>query len=309
MHFVILCATRRGYLFVRKLTEIAPQHRLTVFSFPEDPWEPAYLDDIRELTLAKGGDFLVTKNIGGEKWHQFWQDNDVDIMFTVSWRYMIPPQIYQRPRLGTYVFHDSILPEYRGFAPVVWAIINDEAYTGATLFEIDEGFDEGDVIAQERVPIGATDTIAVVMEAVTQAYLNLLEQNLFNILDQTAPRYKQDHSNATYTAKRLPIDNQIDWSASTRTIYNLIRAVTRPYPGAFTYLCGQKVQIWSACYVPNEQRYVGRIPGRVVEVRSGEGSVVLTGDGSLLLREVQVEGGEVICASEVFNRVSHTLGQ
>lgn len=309
MRIVTLCATRRGYLFVQKLAELAPQSELVVFSFPEEPWEPRFLDDIRELTLARGGRFFETKKVGSPRWGQFWDSTDVDLMFVVSWRFMIPASVYQRPRLGTFVFHDSLLPEYRGFSPTVWAIINGEDHTGVSLFEIADGVDEGDIIAQERVPIGPDDTIAAVMEQVTHTYLDLLEQNLDNLLRGTAPRYPQDHSRATYTTKRLPEDNLIDWSGPTEQAFNLIRATSTPYSGAYTFLDGQKIRVWSAKRLSISRSYIGRIPGRVVEVWPEEGSVVLAGDGSLLLTEVQLEGGEVVCATDVLNRLSQTLGR
>lgn len=309
MRIVTLCVTRRGYLFIQKLTELAPQSELIVFSSPEEPWEPRYLTDIRELTLTRGGQFFETKQVGSPRWHQFWESTAVDLMFVVSWRFMVPARVYQRPRLGTFVFHDSMLPTYRGFSPTVWSIINGEDHTGVTLFEIADGVDEGDIIAQKRVPIGPEDPIAVVMERVTQTYLDLLEQKLDDLIQGNVPRYPQDHSRATYTSKRLPEDNQIDWTAPTEHIFNLIRAVSNPYSGAYTYLDGQKIRIWSARCVSNARHYVGSIPGRIVEVRPGEGSVVLTGDGSLLLTEVQLDGGEVICATDVLNRLSHTLGR
>jgi len=309
MRIVTLCATRRGYLFVQKLTELTPQSELVVFSFPEDPWEPPYLDDIRELTLAKGGQFFEAKQVGSPRWGQFWESTPVDLMFAVSWRFMIPASVYQQPRLGTFVFHDSMLPEYRGFSPTVWSIINGEDHTGVSLFEIADGVDEGAIIAQKRVPIGPDDTIAVVLERVTETYLELLEQSLDNLMKGIAPRYPQDHSRATYTSKRLPEDNLIDWTGSTERAFNLIRASTFPYSGAYTYLEGQKLRIWSARRLVDGHHYVGRTPGRVVEVRPGEGSAVLTGDGSLLLTEVQIEGGEVACATDVLNRLSQTLGR
>lgn len=308
MRIVLLCATRRGYLFLERLAELLPQSDFVVFSFRETPWEPPFLDDIRELSLATGGQFFEARQVGGADWNRFWGSTDVDLMFVVSWRYMIPASVYLRPRLGTFVFHDSLLPEYRGFSPTVWAIINGEDHTGVTLFEIAEEMDAGDIIDQERIVIGPDDTIAVVMERVTQTYLQLLERNLDGLITGTAPRYRQDHSRATYTCRRLPEDNQIDWAWSSNSIYNLIRAVSAPYPGAYTYFSGQKMRVWSARRVTNARRYVGRIPGRVVEVRRGEGSVVLTGDGALLLSEVQVEGGEVVCASNVLSSLSHTLG-
>jgi methionyl-tRNA formyltransferase len=112
---------------------------------------------------------------------------------------------------------------------------------------------------------------------------------------------------ATYTCKRTLADNQIKWQSKTKEIYNLIRAVSQPYPGAFSYLSGEKIRIWSAqpIQVPP---YIGRVPGRVIQVHPGVGSVVLTGDGALLLKEAQRERGDIECAAAIFNRLSQTLG-
>ena len=308
MHIVLLCATRRGYLFLKKLCELLPQARLTVFSFEEDPWEPPFLYDIRELTLANDGQFFETKQIGSNYWSKFWESTTVDLMLVVSWRYMIPAGVYRRPRQGTFVFHDSLLPEYRGFSPTVWAIRNGEDHTGVTLFEIADDVDSGDVVDNVRIPIGPDDTIGIVMEWVTQAYLDLLERNLYNLLNGTTSPYLQDHSLATYTCKLFPDDSQIDWTATSESIYNLIRAFTAPYPGAYTYLSGQEMRIWSAQRVVKGRRYVGGIPGRICEIQPGKGSVVLTGDGSLLLTRVQMEGGEPVCAADVLKSPSQTLG-
>jgi methionyl-tRNA formyltransferase len=309
MHIVLLCATRRGYLFLKRLIELLPRVDLTVFSFREEPWEPPFLEDIRELTLASGGQFFESRQVASQRWSWFWESTKVDLMFLVNWRYIIPSSVYLRPRLGTFAFHDSLLPEYRGFSPTVWAIINGEDHTGVTLFKINDEVDAGDIVDQERVPIGPDDTIAVVMERVTQTYLDLLERNLDDLIKGTARLYPQDHSRATYTCKRLPEDNQIDWTASSESIYNLIRAVSAPYPGAYTYLSGRKMRVWSARRVTNVPRYVGRVPGRVIEVRPGEGAVVLTGDGALLLTQVQMEGGQIVCAADVLNSLSLTLGR
>jgi len=308
MRVALLCATRRGYLFLQELAELLPQSEFVVFSFRETPGEPPFLDDIRGLTLAIGGRFFEARQVCSSHLNEFWESTSVDLMFVVSWRYMIPASVYLRPRQGTFVFHDSLLPEYRGFSPTVWAIISDKDHTGVTLFEIAGQMDAGDIVDQERVPIGSDETIAVVMDRVTQTYLDLLERNLDGLIKGTAPRYPQDHSHATYTCKRLPEDNQIDWTVPTNTVYNLIRAVSAPYPGAYTYLSDQKIRVWSAQRVINARRYVGGIPGRVVEVRT-EGSVVLTGDGVLLLSQVQMEGGEIVGASDLLNSLGHTLGR
>src|SRR5216683_508707 len=298
MRIVMLCATQRGLLILRKLKELAPAAELSVFSFPEEPWEPPFLEAIRDQTLAFGGAFFEARRVGIERWKPFWESVGADLMLIVSWRFLVPPEVYQRPRLGTVVFHDSLLPAYRGFSPTVWAMINGENHTGTTLFRISEEVDAGDIVDQEPVPIGAEETIATVMERVTRTYLRILERNLEGLLKGTAPRRPQDHARATYTCRRTPEDNQINWHASTRTILNLIRAVTAPYPGAGTWLGHRRITIWAAQAAVPALEYSGRIPGRVVEFRPGVGAVVLTGDGSVLVTRAQVEGGPAVCAAD-----------
>jgi methionyl-tRNA formyltransferase len=309
MRIAVLCATRRGYRFLEKLSALAPDAELIVFSFREEAHEPPFMDEIQQLTQANNGQFFEARQVGSSRWAPFWETTPVDLMFMVSWRYLVPPSIYTRPRLGSFVFHDSLLPRYRGFSPTVWAIINGEDHTGVTLFETASEVDSGDIVAQKAVPIGPDETIADILERVTVTYLQLLEENLHALLTGTATRTPQDDSEATFTCKRLPDDNAIDWTQPTRHIYNLIRAVTSPYTGAFTTLSGRKLTIWGAQRVEHERRYVGNIPGRVIEVHSGEGSIVLTGDGALLLTQVQVENEPVVCASDVLNSLGHTLGR
>jgi methionyl-tRNA formyltransferase len=309
MRIALLCATNRGLRFLKKLNELRPHADLIVFSFREEPHEPPYMDAIKAATTAAAGTFIESYKVGSLEWRGLWEANPVDLLFAVSWRYMIPREIYELPRFGAYIFHDSLLPAYRGFAPTVWALINGEPQTGVTLFHAAEDVDSGDIVAQQPVPIGADDTIADVMGRVTEAYLSLLEDSLPALLVGAAAATPQDHSAATYTCRRLPEDNRIDWTQSSERIYNLIRAVTRPYPGAFTTLDGARLTIWSASRLPAFPPYVGRIPGRVVEVKRGEGAVVLTGDGALLLREIQPEGGEPVNAAALLKRLSQTLGR
>lgn len=304
---VLLCATRRGYLFLEKLIEILPDSEKYVFSFREEPGEPPFFDDIRELITANGGQFFEAKQLDNDKMLSFWEHTPIDLMLVVSWRYMIPVSIYSKPRLGTFVFHDSLLPKYRGFSPTVWAIINGEEQTGVTLFEIAEEVDAGDIIDQESVPIRLDDTISNIMERVTKSYLNILERNIRGLIDGTANKYPQDHSQATYTCKRLIGDNKIDWTWPSIRIYNFIRAITSPYTGAYSYLKGKKITIWAAKCLPAFHSYTGSIPGRIVQVIPDIGSIVLTGNGALLLTEVQIEGGDIVCASDVLNSLRHTL--
>jgi methionyl-tRNA formyltransferase len=307
MRIALFCATARGCSFLQRLKELLPESELIVFSFPEVLHEPPFLEKIRKLTTQIGGQFFETRQPGHENWNHLWEQNPIDLMFAVSWRYMIPPSLYNRARLGAFTLHDSLLPEYRGFSPTVWAIINGEDHTGVSMFQMSESVDAGDLVDQVSVPIGPDESIGSVMERVTQTYLKLLERNLENLIAGNASRKPQDHWRATYTCKRTPEDNQIDWTWPTEKIYNLIRAVSAPYSGAFTYLEGNKMRIWTAEFISDANPYAGRIAGRIVEVKKGRGVVVLTGNGMLLLTKVQMEGSGIVCASDAFRTIGQTL--
>jgi methionyl-tRNA formyltransferase len=307
MHIVLLCATNRGLRFLETLVPLCDGCQVTVMSFPEEPGEPAFFEAIREMTVRAGYSFVEARSVGTEKLREFWNKTPVDLLLAVSWRYLVPAAIFQRARRGAYVFHDSLLPKYRGFSPTVWAIINGEDHSGVTLFEMSESVDAGRVIDQQRVPIDADDTIFDVLERVTLVYLEMLRRNFALLQAGTVTPREQDHARASYTCRRRPEDNRIDWSLPAERIYNLIRAVTAPYAGAFTSLEGERLRIWSARRPHESKRYVGIVPGRVVEVLPGEGSVVLAGDGPLLLTRVQRDEGEVLCAANILDRLTLTL--
>jgi methionyl-tRNA formyltransferase len=309
MRIAVCCATNRGLRFIERLRKLVPECQLVVFSFKEVAWEPPYCDRIRHFTTSVGGKFFEARALTTPTLQTFWDSTPIDLLIAVGWRYLIPSVLYRRARLGAFVFHDSLLPEYRGFSPTVWAMINGEKQTGVTLIHMAEAADAGDIVDQQPVPIGEEETIATVLDRVTETYLALLERNITPLLSGNAQGTPQDHSRATYTCKRLPADNQIDWTRPAGDIHNLIRAVTAPYPGAFTYHEGRLLRIWSARRKLSPRRYVGAVPGRIVEVQPGKGTVVLTGQGELLLEEVQYEQGESTRADQLLNRVGLSFGR
>jgi methionyl-tRNA formyltransferase len=293
--------------FLERVLALAKDAELTVVSFPEEAGEPPFLEDIRHLATSHGARFVQTRQVGNEQSAWLWE-TPPDVLFAVSWRYMIPPEVYLRATRGSFVFHDSLLPAYRGFAPTVWAMVNGEDHTGVTLFEMVDAVDAGAIVDQRRIPIGLDDSIADVMERVTTGYLEILEANLSAILNGTAPRRMQDPALATYTCKRVAADGRIDWNASSRTVHDLIRAHTRPYWGAFTTLDGRQLRIWEARRIANAPVYVGRVPGRIIESRRGTGATVLTGDGAVLITRAQLDG-EPVDAAEILRSLGQTLGQ
>ena len=308
MHIVVLCATDRGKQFAQHVFRIGEGHKFTVFSFPETPWEPKYFDDLRATVEGQGHQFCEARNVAHPKWSAFWSD-PIDLLLMVSWRYLVPPSIYRRARLGAYVFHDSLLPKYRGFAPTVWAMINGETETGVTLFEVTEEVDAGDIVDQRAIAIGFEDSIRDVVARVTGEYLRMIEDNLCSLLSGNPQLRPQNHAEATYTCKWTPADAQIDWRMSTESIYNLVRATSNPYPGSFTCLDGSKLTVWSAELPRETRKFVSSVPGRVVRTEPGIGATVLTGDGSILLKDVQLENAPIVNAATILKSPSLTLGR
>ena len=170
-----------------------------------------------------------------------------DLLVVIGWYYVIPKNILKIPPLGTVGIHASLLPKYRGGAPLVWAIINGEQETGVTLFYFDEGVDDGDIIAQKRFPILLEDTIADVIEKARIASVELVREFIPRIAQGTAPRIPQDHEKATYVPQRRPQDGLLRCEEKTAMeAYNWIRAQSRPYPGAFIVVGGRKIKLGRA---------------------------------------------------------------
>ena len=169
-----------------------------------------------------------------------------DLIIVIGWYYMIPDSIMKLPPKGVIGIHASLLPKYRGNAPLVWAIINGEKQTGVSLFYFDEGIDTGDIIAQSKFEIGESDTIKEVLEKTKKHSIDILLESMPDLLSNTVKRLPQDHSLATIFPKRTPADGKINWALPAKDIRNFIRAQTKPYPGAFTSIRNKKVIIWDA---------------------------------------------------------------
>jgi methionyl-tRNA formyltransferase len=310
MKVLFIGSTKRGYLALQTLAE-AGAELAGVLSLRQDEHETErYERPFAELASKLHVPLHETKRLNDRDYADLiskrWRP---DIAFVVGCRLRLPPQIYTAPPAGTLAVHDSCLPEYRGFAPLNWAILNGAAHTGVTLFYVTDRIDAGDIVAQQRVPIGPDDTAAEVYEHVCAATSTLLRETYPLLATGCAPRRPQDEAQASYTCPRVPADGLIDWHASTLAIYNQVRALTRPYPGAFTSLDGQRLMIWRAAPVTPVPHYTGRIPGRVIAIDRAHGTVdVLTGDGVLRLHEVRLDGRDSEPPAHVIRSIRATLG-
>jgi methionyl-tRNA formyltransferase len=172
------------------------------------------------------------------------KNDDLDIILVLGWYYMIPKEIRELARHGAWGIHASLLPNYAGGAPLVWAMIKGEKQTGVTLFNMDDGVDDGDIIEQESFNILDSDTIKEVYEKATEASKGILKK-VFNE-DYKLTFKPQNKSQIKVYPQRSEKDGEIDWSKSPKEIDRFIRAQTRPYPGAWTVVKGKKVRIWDA---------------------------------------------------------------
>jgi methionyl-tRNA formyltransferase len=166
-----------------------------------------------------------------------------DFYFSFYYREMLKAPLLEIPKQGAFNMHGSLLPKYRGRVPVNWAIIRGETETGATLHYMTEKPDNGDIVAQQAVPILPNDTAFDVFQKVTVAAEIALNGVMPALLAGTAPRVKQDLSQGAYFGGRKPEDGVIDWSQSAQQIHDLVRAVAPPYPGATTTLMGKPMRI------------------------------------------------------------------
>jgi methionyl-tRNA formyltransferase len=310
MRILFIGGTRRGFLTLEALVNSGAE-MAGIISLRQDEHEPERFEQpIQALAERHGIPHYSTKWMKDRDYAAILANEmRPDAAFVVGCRILIPPQIYEVPPLGTLALHDSLLPEYRGFAPLNWAILNGEPQTGVTLFYLSEAMDGGDIVAQKAVPIGPSDSAPVVYERVCQATIDLVLEACPLLAAGTAPRIRQDYSVGSFTCSRSPADGEINWTKSTREIFNQIRALTWPYPGAFTFYEGKKLMIWQAVPVDPAPRYVGRIPGRVVAVSKTSGEIqVITGDGVLRVIEVEVPGQEKTPAANIVRSVRAALG-
>lgn len=214
-------------------------------SYSEEPVKNVNFADMH--SLGKEFDIpviTVTEKI--KEYHSKIESFKPDLIVVIGWYYMIPASIRKLAPLGAVGIHASLLPKYRGGAPLVWAIINGEKESGISLFYLDDGVDTGDVIAQAKLLIEDNDKIGTVIEKIIPLSLQMLEEYIPMIGSGTAPRIKQAEDEATIYPQRSPEDGVIDWEQSPEQIRNFIRAQSKPYPGAFTIINKKKVTLWDA---------------------------------------------------------------
>jgi len=229
-----------------------------------------------------------------------------DMIFSFYFRDVLKPGVLALAARGAFNLHGSLLPRYRGRCPVNWVLINGERETGVTLHYMERTPDTGDIVAQRAVPIAEDDTALTLNRKLGDVARVLLRETYPRLLAGTAARRPQDHSQATSFGGRRPEDGRLTWDRPARALYNLVRAVTHPYPGAFTTWRGRRLFVWDARPIDRPSRAA---PGEVVGSGSDDGLVVGTADGTLRLEEVQLAGEAPERGNEFARRTGLVAGE
>jgi methionyl-tRNA formyltransferase len=215
---------------------------------------------------------------------------DPDLIFVVGWSQLVRDPFIALARTGVLGMHPTLLPRHRGRAPIPWAILTGLARTGVTLFEIvDATADSGAIVGQAVVEIARDETASTLFDRLADAHVELVREYVPQLVAGTAPRLPQDARRASSWPKRTPADGIIDWETRAPYLHDWVRAQTRPYPGAFTYLGEEKVIVWRARPVELDSEDPA---GTVVAARP-EGPVVACGEGGLVLEEIETAAGEL----------------
>ncbi|MBI4736592.1 MAG: formyltransferase [candidate division NC10 bacterium] len=279
---------------------------VAVVTHRDDPGETIWFGSVAELAAAHGIPVETPDDPNTLAFVEEARCLRPDLIFSFYYRCLLSPAILAIPSLGAINLHGSLLPKYRGRAPPHWVLVHGERTTGVTLHYMDARADHGDIVAQKAVPIAVEDTALTLSRKLTAATRALLAETYPLIVAGRAPRIPQDHSAATIFGRRTAADGLIEWSRPAWEIYNLIRAVTRPFPGAFTFWADRRIFLWSAR--PPGSRSSPAPAGTVLGIGGGGTLEVATGDGVLEVIGIQPDGGLETDGAAFFNTMVRTSG-
>jgi len=217
---------------------------VALYSHADNPAEKIWFPSASKLAHDAGIPVRLDADLKSPRDLADLQALEPELLLSFYYRDLIPQPALETVRLGAFNMHGSLLPKFRGRAPVNWAVALGARETGATLHVMTQLADAGDIVDQEAVAIGPDDTAFEVQARVREAAVRVLSRQLDAMLAGTAPRKPQDHAAATKFGRRKPADGEIDWSRPAADIHNLVRAVSHPYPGAFTRLGADTLYIW-----------------------------------------------------------------
>jgi methionyl-tRNA formyltransferase len=269
-----------------------------VFSYA-DSKKKNYSDYVSfdEITRTYKIKHVKVQNINDKKNIEELKSIKPDLILVMGWSQILKREILMIPEMGVIGSHPTMLPKYRGRAPIPWSIIKGLKESALTFFYMKEGTDDGDILDQHKFEISSDDDATSLYERITNLGKTMLLKNLQLLQDGKGNKIAQDESKfLEYWPKRTPEDGKIDWLKPGLEIHTLIRATTRPYPGAFSFFNASKLKIWKAKYVDETSLGAGKI-GEI----NDEGVKVGTGKGNIILQRISLDEGQETFATQIFS--------
>jgi len=255
-----------------------------VFTYADDRSENVWFRSVAQTATDLNIPVYAPDDINHPLWLERIRSMEPDFLFSFFYRDLISQPLLDIPKTAALNLHPSLLPKYRGRAPINWVLVNGEQETGLTLHHMTPRPDDGDIVAQASLEIGTDDTAKTLHQRLESLATELLDESLPDIAAGKVKGAAQDEDLATYFGRRCPEDGEIDWTKSATEIRNLCRAVTLPYPGAFTYRGGTRLTLWKAELADASNQ--DATPGTVLNksplvVACGEGSLeIVAGEGN-----------------------------
>ena len=248
---------------------------------------------VKERALGAGLRVLQPERVKDSGFIEALKELSPDIIIVVAYGQILPEEIINLPAMGCINVHASLLPKYRGAAPINWCIINGESRTGVTTMCMDKGMDTGDILLQRETEIGENETAGELHERLAALGADLLLETLEGLQRNEVERKAQDHSAATYAPQLDRETGRVDWNSDAKSIYNLIRG-TNPWPGCYTVYKGERMKLWEAKVLEQKSRGTA---GKVLEAGHG-GMLVQAGSGTLLVTKIQMPSSRVMTVDE-----------
>jgi methionyl-tRNA formyltransferase len=299
-----------GHRTLRALIDAGHEVALVVTHPVSDhAYERIWADSVADLAAEHGIKVLLRDRPDDAELLAELRAADLDLIVANNWRTWLPPSVFELPVHGTLNIHDSLLPAYAGFSPIIWALLNDEPAVGVTAHMMDGELDAGGIVLQKSVEVGPKDTATDLFHRTVDLIAPLTAEAIKLIEQGFAPQ-PQDRSKASFFHKRAKRDSLIDWNWTPEYIERMVRAQSDPYPNAFTYHRGQELRIVKASVSTG---HYGGTPGRIF-YREGDGVVIVAGPDArrgtfpgLVVERVRTADGTELAATDYFTTMGGYL--
>ncbi|MGQ0376485.1 MAG: methionyl-tRNA formyltransferase [Nitrososphaerota archaeon] len=298
MNIAYISGVKYGHEFLNAIIN-AEWKISAVFSY-DDSKRHLYSDfaSFDDITEKHGIKHIKVKNINDLDNVKFLEQIKPDVILVMGWSQLLKLDILKIPKIGVIGSHPTELPKFRGRAPIPWSIIKGLKESALTFFYMCEGIDDGDILDQQKFEINEEDDAESIYEKIINIGKRMLLINLELLEKGEAKKIKQDPAKfIEYWPKRTPEDGKIEWAKNGKDIHRLIRATTRPYPGAFCFFKNNLIKIWKARYLDEKSDGCGKI------MKINKDSMeVGTGEGVLSLQKISVDNSEILNPAQVFSK-------